>query len=548
MSATAERPGASSRTRPVGAAIAALAALGVSTFSFLRPTNFRGYDEWLIFWMLSRRLISFPYANRPFGLVWHVPAWMLAPDRLWGFQLVHAFWLTVVGVLAFLIVRRLLPGHPDLAFLGGALAIAWMPSEETRIATVQMIQYSGCTAGALLATWLLLEAGHRRSRVLLLAAATVATITALSFEATLPVLGMGAGLLLLGSTRAEARRRLPWAAGWLVLTAALGLRAILPVVTHLESLGYQLGGSSSLRPARGVLRHTGIQLRYHLHPLTDFRVAELAEPAVWLAVVLFVAGLVVATRGQREEPRGAPARGAIALAGLLGLGHAVLAYLPFLLTRGVRGPVRTEFLSAAGIGVLIAAVVVLVASLAPPRARLVVVATLGAWVVAGGTGRTIAMQREWDASLYANQRSTLQQIGAMAPGLQPHTLVILMQSGHTWFYSFTFSKAVEYLYADAARGWAPGADPFLLEARLEPDAVWWEPDIATRRPWRQDVERYRHEEVVVFGEDDAGRVRMLDTWPADLGPLPPGARYAPRSRIRAEGPAPTQLAIVSAPR
>lgn len=546
MSAAAERGGAASRTRRAGAAIAALAALGFSTFSFLRPTNFRGYDEWLIFWMLSHKLISFPYANRPFGLVWHVPAWMVAPDRLWGFQLVHAFWLTVVGVLAFLIVRRLLPGHPDLAFLGGALAIAWMPSEETRIATVQMIQYSGCTAGALLATWLLLEAGHRRSRALLLVAAAAATVTALSFEATLPVLGMGAVLLLLGRTRADARRLLPWGAGWLVLIVALGLRAILPVVTHPEGLGYQLGGS--LRPARGVLRHTGIQLGYHLRPLTDLRLSELAEPAVWLAVVVFVVGLVVATRGQREEPRGASARLAIAVAGLLGLGHAVLAYLPFLLTRGVRGPVRTEFLSAAGIAVLIAATVILVAGLAPARARPVVVAALGAWVVAGGTGRTIAMQREWDGSLYVNQRSTLQQIGARAPGLQPHTLVILIQSGHTWFFNFTFSKAVEYLYADTARGWAPGADPFLLQTRLEPEGVWSEPDIATRGPWHQDVERYGYDEVIAFGEDDSGRVSVLDTWPPDLGPLPRGATYAPRSRIRGEGPAPIQLAIVSAPR
>jgi hypothetical protein len=546
LNATAEHSVASGRARRALAAIAALAALGISTFSFLRPTNFRGYDEWLIFWMLSRKLISFPYANRPLGLTWHVPAWLVAPDQLWGFLLVHALWLTAVGVLVFLIVRRLLPGRPDLAFLGGALAIAWMPSEETRVATVQMIQYSGCTAGALFATWLLLEAGHRRSRALLLAAAIAATVTALSFEATLPMLGMGAVLLLIGRTREGVRRLLPWAGGWLVLIAALGLRAILPVVTNLGGLGYQLSGP--LRPARGVLRHTGIQLRYHLGPLADLRVSELAEPAVWLAVLAFVAGLAVATRGQREGPRGASARAAIAVAGLLGLAHAVLAYLPFLLTRGVRGPVRTEFLSAAGIAVFIAAVMILIASLAPPRARLVAVAALGAWVVAVGTGRTIAMQREWDGSLYANQRSTLQQIRALAPGLQPHTLVVLIQSGHTWFFNFTFSKAVEYLYADAARGWAPGAGPFLMETRLEAEAVWSEPAMATRGPWGQGVERYRYDELIVFAEDESGQVSLLDGWPASLGPLPPGVAYAPRSRIHAEGPAATRLGIVSAPR
>jgi hypothetical protein len=99
------------REGSVGWALAGLTALGASLFLWVRPTNFRGYDEWLIFSLLSRGIVGFPYARRPLNLVWALPAWALAPDRLWGFLLVHATWLTLGGILVYLLVRRLLPAR-----------------------------------------------------------------------------------------------------------------------------------------------------------------------------------------------------------------------------------------------------------------------------------------------------------------------------------------------------------------------------------------------------------------------------------------------------
>jgi hypothetical protein len=476
--------------------------------------------------------------------VWHLPAWLLAPDRLWGFLLVHGLWLTAVGVFAFLVLRRLVGRGGGLAFLGGALAVAWMPAEETRIATVQMIQYSGCAAGSLLATWLLLEAWHHRSRVLLLTAGSVTVVAALNFEASLPILGMAPLLLAFGADRTALRQRLRWAGGSLVLVAALAARAILPMLTGSEALSYQLGVPGSTRPISGVLWQIGLQLRHHLEPLASIRLAELATPAVAIAVLVFVSGFAVATRNGWGDSAAGPPRRVIAITGLLGLAHAILGYLPFVLTRGIRGPVRTEFLSAAGVAAFIAAAVMLIASLAPPRARLVLTAALGAWVVALGTGRTMALQREWDSRLYANQRRALQQITGAAPGLEQHTLLVLLQSGHTWMFSFSFSKAVEYLYRDAARGWVPGADPFLFETRLEQATVVSQPATVIRAPWREPIERYRYDELVVFAEEEGGRVLLLEAWPQQLGPLPAGATYAPRLRIRVDCPAPDRLAIV----
>ena len=207
----------------------------------------------------------------------------------------------------------------------------------------------------------------------------------------------------------------------------------------------------STRPTSGVLWQIGLQLRHHLAPLARIHFAELATPAVAIAVLVFVSGFAIATRSDWTDLAAGPSRRVIAITGLLGLAHAVLGYLPFVLTRGIRGPVRTEFLSAAGVAAFIAAAVMLIASLAPPRTRLVLAAALGAWVVALGTGRTMAFQREWDSRLYANQRRALQQIS---------------------------------------------------------------------------------------------RTSLLEAWPQQLGPLPAGATYAPRLRIRVDCPISDRLAIV----
>jgi hypothetical protein len=541
-----EPPDPTGRPRPSSGLVACtgIAALGLCTFAQLRPTNFRGYDEWLVFWMLARGLSSFPYANRPLGLAWHWPAWLLAPDSLWGFLLVHGLWLTASGVLTFALLRRLVGRGMVFAFLAGALAVVWMPSEQTRIATVQMIQYSGPTTGALLATWLLAEAWQRGSRTLALASAVPAALAALSHEATLPILATAPVLVAVAGGARGLRTRLRWAALASAVPAALAARALLPLLGARDQLGYQIGSAGALRPLAGVLRQLGVQLRHQLEPALSAPVAGLATPGVAVAVLVFLAGLLGTTRAEAAPLSVPPPRRAVLVAGLLGLLYAVLGYLPFVVARGVRGPVRTEFLSAPGTAVLLAAALTLAASLAPNRARLVLTALLGSWLVAVGTSHTLQLQRTWGRSIYLHQRATLRQIGALAPDLEPHTLVVLLQSGHTWMFDFTFSKAIEYLYGDAARGWVPGADPYLQETQLEPDAVVSVPAAVVRGPWRVAVARFRYDETVVFSEDEQGRIALRRTWPGELGALPPGASYRPTARIRAERPEPTRLAIV----
>jgi hypothetical protein len=525
--------------------VVSIMALGAATFAWLRPTNFRGYDEWLIFWMLSRGVVSFPHAERPLGLAWHLPAWAIAPDRLWGFLLFHGVWLTVVGILTFVIVWRVLPGGATAAYLAGALAVAWMPSEATRVASIQMIQYSGATMGVLAAACLLIEAWRRRRPALLGAAALAGSLAALSLEATLPLLGLAPLLLLAIDPPGDWRRRLVWIAGALGLVAAAGARLLVPIASG-HGPSYQTEMLGAMREFDGILRQIGKQLRHHLLPALEAPPDGLGQAGVVAAVLVFVGGFALVLR--RAVPSAAPEPGrlVLALTAVMGLGAAALGYLPFSLARGIRGPVRTEFLAAPGIALLLAALVALGVSFLPARARPAVACLLGAWLVAGGTARTLAQQRHWhDAGVYAGQRRMLRQLAVLAPGVEPHSLVVLLQHGRAWTLQFSAVKAIEYLYEGRARGHVAGTAPTLYDTRFEAGGVVSEPALALQAGWGERVERYRYDELLAFAEGEDGRLALLESWPEeDLGALPPGAAYAPRSRILTAAPAPRRFAIL----
>jgi hypothetical protein len=529
-------------------AVASILAIGAATFAWLRTTNFRGYDEWLVFSLLSRGILDAPHANRPLSYVCHVPAWLLAPDQLWGFLVVHATWLTLSGVLTFLLVRRLLPRTAALAFLAGVFTVVWMPSDEYRVATIQGCVYSGCTVGVLLATWLLVEAWCRR-RLLVLPLAVLSAVAAiLSHEAVLPGLAVSPFLLLVVGGARESRRWLRWTiATFASLLAAVTWIAVRLLVRR-EALDYQLQILGVAPSPWHVVHRVGLQLRYHLLPLVTTPSDELQVWAVPVVMTVFLPGLVLVTRGVPEpRHRGVLALGPVALAGLVGLVHAALAYAPFASAKQLQGASRTEFLSAPGIGLLLASSVVLIAGLTPRRLRATAVALLSAWVVAVGTARTLTLQREWDPRFYMAQRQNLSEITMLAPRLQPHTLVVLVPS-RGWPFNFTFAKAISYLYDEGARGFAPYSSRLLWDTRLAADGIVSEPAPVLRRGWHDPVERYRYEEVIVFGKNQDGRLGILDSWPKVLGPLPAGATYEPRLRLRSGVRGSPRLAILDAGR
>jgi hypothetical protein len=226
-----------------------------------------------------------------------------------------------------------------------------------------------------------------------------------------------------------------------------------------------------------------------------------------------------------------------------GLAAAALGYGALVLSPRVLLPMRTQFIAAPGIGVALAALVGLATRRLPGRWRTIAPAVLAGWVVAVGTGRTLAIQQHWDRmSYHAPQNRLLGELTRLVPDLEPHTLVILIDPRRIFRAGFTFRFGMDYLYEGRAIGYAFRAwDPFHTVS-FEPTGVRSEPVPEVRSISSPTFHRY--DEIVVVYYNQAGLV-FLHQWPAGvLPPLPEGARYDPVSRVVTDGVAPPARRIL----
>jgi hypothetical protein len=446
-------------------------------------------------------------------------------------------------VLVFLIVRRLLGGATLISFLAGTLAIAWAPADSTRLVPAHMFIYSGCTFGVLLAAWLALEAWVRRRALLALAAAVAGAVAVMSHEAALAPLALVPLLFLAAGGRREPRRLALATLAVLGLLGALALRAAWPLWTDPERVSYQMQvQTADHSPVHLAARCLG-QLRRHVRPLVEgFPPGGRAWPAVPLVVGVFVLGLGLCLRIDRTETaesapelrgraRGERVRrlGAIAAGGAL---WALAAYLPFVASTRTRGAARTEFLSAPGVGVFLAAAAAAVVCLLPRRPRPSLLGLFGAWAVTLAALHTTVFQAEWDrGSPYRDQRRVLLGITSVAPQVVPGTLVVLLTRGREWPLDLTFRHAVAYLYEGRAIGHVPGTDDFLYDTSFEAGGIRSSPAPVIREPWHEDDRVFTYDSLVVVRDEPSGRVTLVEQWPGELPPLPPGATYGPRTRI-----------------
>jgi hypothetical protein len=513
-----------------------------AAFAFVRPTNFGGWDEWLVVSLTSDRIIDLPYENRPLSLVFNAVATLLAPDRLLGFYLVHAAYLCLGAWLVFRLAERLLPEQPQAALLCGVFAAVWAPLDYMRLDVVLCANYSGATLGVIVATTLLLESNRRGHLLLLALAGLMAAFVLRSLESAAGLL-LGAPLLLWALP--GARRRGVWTAGWMLFVLPALAAAAWPLVAPGAAPSYQTAGLGVDLSPVGVLGRLARQVGFQVAPLVSSDPRELVTPAVPLAVT----ALVVAALGSGFFASATPPGGRRALLGLLGIGAgaAVLGYFPMVLSKAITTPARTQMLSAPGMGLFLGAIVALVAGFLAPRWRGAGALAIAAWIAAVASGRTVAMQRYWDeASYWTGQSATLRGLLREAPALAPHTFVLVLDDDRSWPANFTFYHAVRHLYEGRAIGGVPGAEPFLYPFQFDSEGLVSLPTPAIRRAWRSPVTRHRFDELVVVRHAPSGEVELLGEWPSDprLPPLPAGARYAPRERIVAAAPATPRARIL----
>jgi hypothetical protein len=538
------------RRRLLLAAATAAVVFGIG-YAVVRPTNFGGADEWLLVDLASRGVLGIPYANRALVLLWQVVPAFLWPHDLRAFWAFNGLYLALAAVLTAALAARLAPRSRPLALLAGTFAAVWAPLDALRLDTVLSCGYAGFTFATMAALVLFVESWRRRRVTLLAAGALVGFLAARGVEAVVPLL-IVAPVLVGWPEGRERPRFVRWTLLWEgVALLALGL-VLLPLLLGTPS--YQ-NGALGLDPAPlPVLQRLGQLLGMQAAPLVTSAPRELLAPAVPAAVLAFLA-LAVAAGGAGARLGGDGSRRDALRLLLLGLVLACAAHGGFALTAAVRTASRTQILSAPGFGLALAGGIGLLASALPGRLPGAFALVAGAWVVAVGTGRTAALQGEWDREqgLYARQYRTLEGLVERAPGLAPGTLVVLIDESGAWPLSMTFRHAIDYLYPGQAIGLvasglvAKGRD-FLYPWWYTPRGIRVEPWPTIRAEWRVEPTLHPWSTLVVVRQPASGPPELLGTWPSPpLPPLPPGARFAPSERVVTQGPRPSSQAILVPP-
>ncbi len=521
----------------------ALAAIAVCGHWFVRWTNFGGVDEWLYLSLSSRGIVSFPHSNRPLTLLWALPAALLTPQRFGGYLVLHFCYLVLQSWLIWAIVRRLAPDAPRLAFVAATLGVAWAPLDMGRLAVVQTSMNAGVTAAVLAAMALFLDSWLLTSAWRLAAALGLLVAAARSYEASLALLA-GAPLLIAALPPAErgglSRKRITSVVAWEAAVAACGLAALQPLLLGQTGTTYQSSLMGLDADPWRYLERLVAQFRLHLGPLVPRDPSELAHGTVVLTAVVFVGSLLALrlARGPTHAPRGRLAWLAGLGLALAGLGNAVLALSP-----GVAGATRTQFLSAAGIALFLAALIELLASTSP-QAQGPLAAVLASAIVAVGTGHTLAMQREWDRiTYYGRQRECLAALVREAPALRAGTLLLLIDEDGAWPYALTFRHAGRLMYGDQVTAHVLNSQQFLYQIAAGADGIRVTPWQVIQGPWHETPTRHRYDEVVVFRLAH-GALTRLDEWRDPRLPmLPAGARYEPAERITSAPPGPGRRAL-----
>jgi hypothetical protein len=512
-------------TRHAYAALLLLAVV-LSQARLVEATNFFGFDEWTVLSLLSRWVIDIPYANRPLGLLWALPVTWIAPHSFLGFAILYWFYLWLTGLLVYWLALRVAPRRPLLAVLAGVFAVVWAPSDLARQSTVERALYIGITFGMLLAMVCYVESWLRRSVPLLALSLLLCVVSGRCYEATLPVL-MVTPLLLFAVPGESTRALRQWILVFECFVLLSMLLALQSFLAPTSDFTYQAAINLDPRPA-AVLTRLALQYRLHFAPLFTVVPTELLTSGVAVAVVVFLSACILWLWGVPEETAARRDLRMLCLGGVLlaGAGYGAL-----LLTARVPDAWRMQFLSSPGAALLLAGVVVAIGERTGRYAPVVAVA-LGAWVVAVGTGRTQTMQQRWERlSFYPRQMRMLSALVAEVPDAQPGALLLLIDDGRAWRANFGFHHAVEYLYRGHAVGLAWGVWTGMFPAFFGPEGVASEAWPAVRRAWGARATFHRYDQIIVLRHSPNGAVQVLDAWPADLPPLPPGTVYRPRAQL-----------------
>ena len=460
------------------------------------PRSGMGYETTLVYVSESRPFFEgFFYdgdALRPFTQLFYQVGYQLSSilgidGSFLGNQLVYAALWWGRGFLAFLIMRRLFPAVPLLAYATGALVI--VHASDHALNWVGQLNQFGVIFWMMLAVYLLVVALQQtstaRTAPFAIAAGAATYFCLWSYESPLFILFL-APLLLLPFIGLSWRT-----------AAVVSAFYVYPLVFVLKNLGRYVGDDGATYQEsllRDDLEPTSLvgDLVYNLEASIAFWRWDDPLPLVSSgagaalvgvsAAVLFAAGTLVVSllvRG-REEPL--PRRH---LSLVLGAGALVLlaSFPAYLALDDARSLWRTQFLSGVGFGIASAALLVLAASLlSDRRLRVLAISAAGA-VLAYAGGSTAYRAADWHYSTWQRHRDAIAQVLEIAPRVEPETVIVLTNLpddadpfGHNMWFDVALRLAYPrtavaglYFYADGEP--SPGANLAVRGDRWEQQAT-----------------------------------------------------------------------------
>jgi hypothetical protein len=540
------------RDQAIGLAVGGVYALLVMALWLpFGPRNGMGYETTLVYFSESQSFLDgFLYSDplRRFTQLFYQSGYQLSnvlgiDGSFLGNQLVYAALWWGRGFLAFLILRRLFPSVPLLAYAAGALVI--VHASDHALNWVGQLNQFGVIFWMMLALYLLVVALQETrpiATVLFGAAAAVATYLCLwSYESPLFILLLAPLLLLplVGLSRQT--------------TAIFGLFYLFPLVFVLRNMDRYFGGDSGTYQ-ESVLRddltptRLAKDLAYNVEASVQFwKWGDLLPPVaspgratlagVAAATAFAVGALLVALLARHRED--SLSRRNIAF--VFGAGALVLvgSFPAYVVLNDARSLWRTQFLSGIGFGIATAALLVLAVSFIPNRRlRVVAIAGAGALVAYAG-GSTAYKAAHYHYDVWQRHREAIAQVLDVAPRVEPETVIVLTNLQTDPFgHNMWFDVALRLAYPRTAvagiyyrRGGAPSPG-----ANLVVNGDEWS-QVATGYPTLLYETPFSH--TVIIRYSASGEPTLVRGVPRflDAGKKARAA-YNPRAVIEAGDPSP----------
>jgi hypothetical protein len=495
------------RDRAVGLVVGSLYALLVAAlWAPFGPRSGMGYETTLVYLSESHSFFDgFVYSDplRRFTQLFYQSGYQLSnalgiDGSFLGNQLVYAALWWGRGFLAFLILRRLFPSVPLLAYAAGALVI--VHASDHALNWVGQLNQFGVIFWMMLALYLLVVALQQTRPVtsgLFVAGAAFATYLCLwSYESPLFILLLAPLLLtpLFGLSRHTG--------------AVIGAFYVFPLLFVQENLDRYFGGDGGTYQEsvlRDDLKPTGLakDLAYNVEASVQFwKWGDLLPPvaspgraafAGVAAAVAFAIGALLVELLARHREELLPRR-TVALVFGAGILILVASFPAYVVLSDARSLWRTQFLSGIGFGIATAALLVLGASFIDARwLRVAAIAGTGAIVAyAGGSAAYRAAYYHYD--VWQRHRNAIAQVLEIAPRVEPETVIVLTNVpneadpfGHNMWFDVALRlayphTAVAGLYYRRGGAASPGAN-LVVQGDEWGQAMTGYPTLLSREPF-----------------------------------------------------------------